>query len=172
MEEIITKYGSIDIAKLHALLVQLGPDLYTTPFYVSSRAGASQRTIVLEKLKAPREQEQNLTKRKPYMIATPRSGRMRLPLKPLRLKGGQEQGRWTRDAPGMINHLDGSPLSLPRFPLYTRKRFARFSRVETMNSLGDTDSQQQPSGFDSINQAQDTQTTTTNISHIPSDPKD
>jgi hypothetical protein len=92
----ITKYGSIDIAKLHALLVQLGPDLYTTPFYVSSRAGASQRTIVLEKLKAPRKQKQNLTKWKPYTISIPRTGRMRLPLKSLRFKGRQEQGRWTR----------------------------------------------------------------------------
>jgi hypothetical protein len=96
MEEMITKYGSIDIAKLHALLVQPGTDLYTTPFYVSSRAGASQRTIVLEKLKAPRKQKQNLTKWKPYTISIPRTGRMRLPLKSLRFKGRQEQGRWTR----------------------------------------------------------------------------
>jgi hypothetical protein len=68
----ITKYGSIDIAELHALLVQQASNSYTVPIYVPLREGASEQTLVLERLLG--EQEQRVTNWKEPMISHSSAG--------------------------------------------------------------------------------------------------
>lgn len=72
MRDMITKYGSIDIAELHALLVQQASNSYTVPIYVPLREGASEQTLVLERLLG--EQEQRVTNWKEPMISHSSAG--------------------------------------------------------------------------------------------------
>ena len=45
----ITKFGRIEISKLHALMGQQSPEGYTVPAYARLREGASKRAIMLER---------------------------------------------------------------------------------------------------------------------------
>jgi hypothetical protein len=61
MDEHIKKSGYIEISELHASLVNRKAGLFTIPFHVYIRAGRSKRSVVLEKLKAPGEQEDSMS---------------------------------------------------------------------------------------------------------------
>ncbi|RYN88631.1 hypothetical protein AA0120_g7206 [Alternaria tenuissima] len=74
MTEMITKFGRIEISKLHTLIGQQSPNLYTVPLYVRVREGASERAIMLERLHALGEQEQRVTDRKGSIISRPSAG--------------------------------------------------------------------------------------------------
>lgn len=60
MEEYIKEKSCVEISELHASLVNERAALYTTPFHVYIRAGATSRTVVLEKLPTPEEYEDSM----------------------------------------------------------------------------------------------------------------
>jgi hypothetical protein len=59
MEERIKRNNCVEISELHTSLTHRKSGLYTTPFHVYIRAGISKRSVILEKLKAPGEYEDN-----------------------------------------------------------------------------------------------------------------
>ena len=60
MDEFIKKSNYIEISELHTSLVHRKAGLSTIPFHVYIRAGPSKRSVVLEKLKPPGEQEDSM----------------------------------------------------------------------------------------------------------------
>jgi hypothetical protein len=103
MRDMITKYGSIDIAELHALLVQQASNSYTVPIYVPLREGASEQTLVLERLLG--EQGQRVTNSKRTHDLPPFSWRVLVKAElPLIRRKGVIQKRYIVTTPGRRNH--------------------------------------------------------------------
>jgi hypothetical protein len=150
MKDMIAKYGMVEIPNLHSLLSLHSSGLYATPVHIVLRPGTSSQAIVLENLR--------LFKRQKRVVVPEKT----------KAPGEQEQNEVELRASMISNPPDDNSFSHPISLLSMRDQMAQSSRDETINTLSDIDSQQPSLVFDIISQAQDTNTTTMDTSHVPS----